>query len=432
MNEGILDFLLLRDPNVSWVLFGMIFISAAASLVGSFTFLQKRALVGDTISHAVLPGLCLAFLLTLRKDPIILLSGALVSGLIGLICVDAISRLSRIKADAALGIVLSVFYGLGIVLLTFIQRSGYASQSGLDRFLFGKAASLMREDVFTFGLVSLGIIVVVSLLFRPLSIMTFDRDHAKSIGIPVGRYDLILSFLTVIAIAVGIQAVGVVLMASLIIAPVVAARYWTHSLYKMIILAVIFAAISGITGSFISYLFPQMPTGPWVVIVLSLLAGFSILTGNSKGVLSLSRKRKRHQQKMLKENILKALYKLGEEAKDFEKTYSLSFLQQFRKLGKGKWKQGLKLLQKEGWISANEEEYQFTQEGIEEGKRVVRIHRLWELYLTTYAKLPADHVHEDAEAIEHIITPELEVSLMEALAFPLQDPHSSPIPYKKE
>lgn len=429
MMEALLDFFSFSDPNVSWVLVGMVLICASSSVVGTFTFLQKRALIGDTISHAILPGLCLAFMLTQSKHPLYLLIGATASGLLGLIAVNVITRRSPIKPDAALGIVLSVFYGLGIVLLTYIQRGGNAAQSGLDKFLFGKAASLIQADVITFALVSLVLLVLVALMFRPLAIITFDKEYAKSMGFPIHVYEGVLSLLTVVAIAVGIQAVGVVLMASLIIAPVVAARYWSHHLGRILWLAGIFAALCGVAGAFLSYTFPNMPTGPWVVVVLSLVAMFSIFFGSRKGYVVNAWRRKRYREKMLRENIMKCLYQLGEKHEDFARTYAVPEIQARRYMESAALKRGLRALRLKGWVASADAGWGLTPEGVSEGKRIVRIHRLWELYLTTFTLLPADHVHEDAEAIEHLITPELEAQLSQILAYPEKDPHASPIPY---
>ncbi|WP_020530785.1 iron chelate uptake ABC transporter family permease subunit [Flexithrix dorotheae] len=427
--ELIIDFFF-KDPVVRWVLMAVILMCASAAIVGCFTFLRKRALVGDAISHAILPGICLAFIIAQTKNPMVLMLGAFGSGWLGLITIDFITNRTKLKTDAALGLVLSVFYGFGILLLTTIQNSGNASQSGLDKFLFGNAAAMMQSDAITFGLFSLVLIILIFILFNPLKLVTFDRNFAISRGIPVKRLELLLSVLTVFAIAIGIQAVGVVLMAALLITPASAARFWTHDLKWMIFLAAAFAVISGIMGTFISYTLPKMPTGPWIVTILSTIAIISIIFGFKKGILSKVRLRRLNKKKILRENILKCLYHLGEKAGNFDKFWSTWEILEKREMNKAQLKSGLKQLESRNLVILKGNAAKFSELGKEEGRRVTKIHRLWEIYLTKYMKMAPDHVHNDAEAMEHLITPEIEKDLEVHLKFPLIDPHDSPVPYK--
>ena len=418
-----------QDPNVRWVVGAMILICTSASTVGCFTFLRKRALIGDAIAHAILPGICLAFMLAQTKNPLILLLGATLSGWLGVLMIDLIVARSKIKADAALALILSVFYGIGILLLTVIQNSGNAAQSGLDKFLFGSAAAMDQGDVLVFTGFGIFLLLVVILFFPHFRLIAFDREFALAQGFPVKKLEFTLSMLTVLAIAIGIQAVGVVLMAAFLISPAAAARYWTHRLAKMIVLAVVFAILSGLAGTFISYAVPRMPTGPWIVTILTFFTFFSVLLGTRKGVVYAILQRRKNEQKMLLENTVKCLYHLGEDDGNFEKPRSRKDMQEKRKFQPGRLEWAIRKLKAKGLISENEGRVQLTEKGIGEGARVTRIHRLWELYLTQYMQLPADHVHEDAEAIEHIITPELEQELESQLEYPQQDPHDRPITY---
>ncbi len=429
--ETFLDFFLFKDPNVAWVVAGITCITAAAAIVGTFTLLRKQALVGDAISHAILPGVCLAFMITQTKHPIVLLLGASISGWLGLISINYLSEKTKLKGDAALALVLSVFYGLGIVLLTSIQSSGKAAQAGLDKFLFGKAAALVQQDALTFAVFGLILIGIVIALYQPFKLVVFDREFAQAKGLPVPSLEILLSILTVSAIALGIQAVGVVLMASLLIAPAAAARYWTHQLGWMLLLSTFFAVLSGLIGTYISYTTPRMPTGPWIVSILSVFALASVFLGRKKGVLARQMRQNYHKKKMLKENILKVLWHLGEVNGSFTAFRSPEQMQERRYLPGEQIKAGARQLKKEGLILEDKGTYALTTSGKEEGERIIRIHRLWELYLTTHMNLPPDHVHEDAEAIEHIITPEIEADLQKVLTGAEQDPHASQIPYKR-
>ena len=430
MNDFI-DFVLLKDPNVRWVVIAVTLICTSASVVGCFAFLRKRALIGDAISHAILPGICLAFIIAQTKNPLILLVGAFVSGWAGILAIDLIVARSKIKTDAALGLVLSVFYGIGILLLTVIQSSGNAAQSGLDKFLFGKAAAMTLDDIVVFAAFGVLLLIIVLALFNAFKLISFDRDFAVAKGFPVRRLEFTLSVLTVLAIAIGIQAVGVVLMAAFLIAPAAAARYWTHRLEVMVFVAVGFSVVSGLMGTYVSYVVPNMPTGPWIVTVMSVLTIVSVIIGRQKGVLYRWLQQRRNERKILRENILKCLYHLGEIDGNFEALRSRTEIRQRRGIRPPDLKKGLKRLHNLHLVSLIDNHARLTPEGVSRGARITKIHRLWELYLTRYMQLPADHVHDDAEAIEHIITPELERELERQLAFPTLDPHNQPITYKK-
>lgn len=428
----IVEFFSFRDVNIRYVALGTVLLGASSALVGCFTFLRKKALVGDTIAHSILPGICLSFIIFKTKDPLMLLLGAMVSGWLSVYVVDYISANSKIKPDTAIGLTLSVFFGVGVLLLTHIQHSGNAAQAGLDKFLFGKAASLVQNDVITFGIVSVVLIATIIVFFKQFSLISFDVQFAKSIGLPVKTFEIILSIITVLAVAIGIQTVGVVLMAAMLITPAAAARFWTDKLKVMIVIAAIIGGVSGIVGAFISFTAPSMPTGPWIVVVLSFIAIGSMLVAPKNGAISKIRKQKKNQRKILEDNILKLLYKLGEKENEFFKNRSISTLKNFREIPENKFLKGLNILKKKNLVALVNDLWVLTEEGKKAGMRIVKIHRLWELYLTTYLRIAPDHVHEDAETIEHIITPEMEIKLEHLLNFPEKDPHNVNIPYKNE
>lgn len=428
LNET-LDFLSFTDPNVRYVVIGSIILGATSAIVGSFAFLRKRALVGDAIAHAVLPGVALAFILSGVKDPFILIIGALISGWLSILTIDGIERTTKLKSDAAIGIVLSVFFGVGILLMTHIQHSGNAAQSGLDSFIFGKAASLTPHDIKVFSGIGLLLIILIFLFFKEFKLISFNPDYAKTIGLPVKFLTFLLSTITVLAVAVGIQAVGVVLMAALLITPASGARFWTNKLSSMLVIATLFGAISAFMGSYVSYIAPSMPTGPWVVMMLSILTVGSIWFAPKKGMLARYKLRLENQNKILTENILKLFYHRGEKDNSFRKARSFEELLSSRDFSVKELSRGLAKLKKKNLIRKKDQDWYITQSGLNEAKRIIRLHRLWEMYLNQRLKLEPDHVHNDAEAIEHIITPEVERQLERDLAFPEKDPHQSKIPY---
>ncbi|MDX5348158.1 MAG: metal ABC transporter permease [Hymenobacteraceae bacterium] len=422
------DFFSFSDANIRFVTIGSVLLAASSAVVGSFTYLRKRALVGDAVAHSVLPGVCLAFLLAGNKNPFVLLVGAFLTGWFSLLAIDAITRRTRIKEDSAIALVLSVFYGVGILFLTFIQHSGNENQSGLDKFLFGQAASLIGTDVIIFGAVSVLLLVFITLFYKEFKLLCFDQSYASSIGFPVRGLELLLTTLTVFAVVVGIQAVGVVLMAAMLITPAAAARFWTDKLLVMIILAAVIGAFSGLAGAFVSYTAPAMPTGPWIVLIVSMIAILSFALAPKRGWVARLLRQYRNRRHMLEENILKALYHLGEKEQDFFSPRSTSEISAKRKIPRQTLQVGLRALKRKGYLSYRNGAWVLTPEGKAKGQRVVRLHRLWELYLTKYLHIASDHVHEDAETMEHVLTPELEKKLMEQLGNPQLDPHNEIIP----
>ncbi len=429
--SSLIEFLSLQDPNIRYVVLGVILLTATSALVGCFSFLNKKALIGDAISHAVLPGICLAFILTGTRNPFYLVIGAFATGWLSTYIVDLITRRSRIKEDTAIGLVLSVFFGIGIFMLTVIQKSGNATQSGLDHFLFGQAASMVGQDLMVFSTVAIILVVLVVLLFKEFTLIAFDKNFAQAIGLPVQLIQTILTSLIVLAVVIGIQAVGVVLMAAILITPAAAARFWTHNIRTMIVLASVFGAISGVSGAYISYVAPAMPTGPWIVIVISFIAFVSFFLAPNRGVISRMLRQRTFRRTINEENILKAFYQLGEESREFRTQRLPEEIQTRRSMEPARLHKILKRLKRQGYVSNAGNTWELTEEGLAKAQRVVRVHRLWELYLTTKLHIAPDHVHDDADTIEHFLTPELEAELERVLNYPRVDPHKSEIPYDR-
>jgi manganese/zinc/iron transport system permease protein len=429
--ESLIEFFSFTDPNVRYVVLGSVLLAATSAIVGTFTFLKKRALIGDAVAHAVLPGVCLAFLLSGSKNPFLLISGAFITGWISIVVLDLIVRNSKIKEDTAIGLVLSVFFGIGILLLTVIQHKNLGDQGGLDHIIFGKAAALVGNDLIIFSSISIILLFFIIVFYKELKLISFDPAFAQVIGFPLRALELLVTTLTVMAVVIGIQAVGVVLMAAMLITPAAAARFWTNKLSTMLILAALFGAFSGITGAFVSYTIPAMATGPWVVMVISLIAIFSFFLAPGKGIIFKMIQQKRNKKHIQQENILKAFFQLGEDEDDFFKGRTIKELLKKRNFASETINFQLISLVRQGYLIKSGENYSFTKAGKNKGQRVVKLHRLWELYLTKYLKIAPDHVHEDAENIEHIITPEIEKQLEEKLNFPEFDPHKSKIPYRK-
>ena len=418
------------DQSLWLVAFGTFVLAVTASLVGGFTFLQKRSLVGDAVAHSILPGVTLAFLFSGSKDPWWLMLGALLSGWLSLLLMEYLSTKTKLSYDTAIASVLSVFFGIGILLLTYIQHQASGEQSGLEGFLFGQAAAMRSSDVLIYGSTALVLIGTTILFFKEFKLLSFNPDFAISIGLPVRGLRILMNSLMVLAIALGIQAVGVVLMAALLITPSAAARSFTHRLKTMLVLAAVIAGFSAITGTLISFSAPSMPTGPWIVVCLSVIALLSLFFAPDKGMLARVLMQRMHQKKITDENVLKAFYHIGERKSALASWKSIEELKTAREFEWPVLESSLKRLIRKGHLLRKESQYQFSRAGLDEARRIVRLHRLWEMYLNQRLRLKADHIHPNAESMEHIISPEIEAQLLKELDYPEKDPHESPIPYR--
>jgi len=420
-----LYFFSFQDPNVVFVVVGISFLSISAAMVGTFTFLDKKALIGDAISHAVLPGVCLAFMFAGTKNPYWIVGGAFATGALATYTISWISNATKLKEDTVIAAVLSVFFGVGIVLMTKLQQTGNAALSGLDHFLFGNAISIVGEDIWVYGTLAATTIFTLLFFYKEFKLLIFNKDFAISVGLPVKRLEFIFNSLMVLSVVTGIQAIGVVLMAALLITPVAAARVWTDRLGRMLLIAVAIALFSGISGAYISFTLPNMPTGPWVVVVLSVVAFSSFFFSPKKGLITRWYSKRNYQRKIHADHILKGLYYSWERQ---EMGLSLDRIRQNFPHKNAQTLNSIRTLINKGYINVNQEIVSLNKEGLREAKRIIRLHRLWELYLTEYMNIAPDHVHDMAEKMEHILTPEIEAKLEEKLNFPATDPHQSIIP----
>ncbi|MGD2113557.1 MAG: iron chelate uptake ABC transporter family permease subunit [Acidobacteriota bacterium] len=410
------------------VLLGATLLGALGGVLGSFALLRRQSLLGDALAHAALPGVCLAFLVTGTKDPLPLAAGALGAGLVGALVILAVVRWSRIKEDGAIGIVLSVFFGMGIVLLTHIQRLPAGNQSGLDTYLFGQAATLMERDLQVMAGLAVAVAVVLALFYKEFKLLTFDRAFAESLGLRVRALEGLLTLLLVTVVVLGLQTVGVVLIVATLITPAAAARQWTDSLGRMLALAGGIGAVSGASGALISAGAARLPTGPVIVLVASVVLVVSLLAAPRRGLIQAWLRERRVERRIQRENLLKDLYRAGEERGDLREPVSLPHLMGLRGRAPGRLEAAARALETEDLVERHDGALLLTPAGRREAAAVVRKHRLWELYLTRRLELASDHVHRDAEAMEHALTDEDALRLEDLLGYPETDPHGRAIP----
>lgn len=286
---------LLTDYTFQVVALGSALLGLISGVLGCFAVLRKQSLLGDGVSHAALPGVVMAFVLLGSKNTEVLLMGALGSGLLATLFIVGVVRYTRIKFDSALALVMSTFFGLGMVLLTYVQKIPNSNQAGLKRFIFGQASTLLQRDIVFMVVCGVILLIFVFLFWKEFKIFTFDMEFAQSLGFSVKGLNLLLSFMIVLAIIIGLQTVGVILMSAMLITPAVAARQWTNKLWVMVTLSAVFGAISGVGGTFASSYVTKLPTGPAIVVCVSIIVVISVLFAPGRGVLYQIYQRKRNR-----------------------------------------------------------------------------------------------------------------------------------------
>lgn len=315
--------LILTDYTLQIVSLGSALLGIISGILGSFAVIRKQSLLGDAVSHAALPGIALAFLITHTKRTEVLLLGALISGLIATFLILFIVKYSRIKFDSSLALVLSVFFGGGMVLLTYIQKIPDANQAGLDKFIFGQASTLLKSDLRIMSIVGIVLIILVIVFWKEFKLVSFDPDYAESLGFSTSKINILLFAMIVTSIIIGLQTVGVILMSAMLTAPAVAARQWTDKLYLMVILSAIFGAISGITGTILSSMVSKLPTGPTIVIIVSGIVIFSLAFAPNRGLVWKYFKDRRNQREINEDQVLINLYELALNHDDINHSHDI-------------------------------------------------------------------------------------------------------------
>ncbi len=416
--------LLLRDYNTRVVMLGTLILGTCAGAVGTFLLLKKRSLVGDVVSHASLPGIAIAFMSMEMVRPGSgkslpgLLAGAFLAGLFSVLCIVVIRKLTRIKEDAALAIVLSIFFGLGIGLFTVIQNIPSRNQAGLHHFIFGKAASMIHDDVTFIAAAAIVVLLICGGLFKEFSLLCFDEDFAAAQGWPVIKLDLTLMGLVVVVTVIGLQSVGLLLVVAMLIIPASSARFWTDRMGTMTLVSAALGGIGAFLGILVSALFPRLSAGAVIVLVGSTIFLISLCFGSRRGVIGRMLAHIRLKRKVGRLDLLRAFYECLEsqmsdqDLADLDlmanQTVSFESLLAMRSWTAGRLEHLLSHAKRHHLLqSGSLQGYQLTSSGVQEARRVVRNHRLWETYLINYADIAPSHVDRDADLIEHVLEPEV-------------------------
>ena len=359
------------DYTLRTVAMGSATLGIVSGALGTYAVLRKQSLLGDAISHAALPGIALAFLLTGSKASLVLVLGAAAAGWVGTLCVMVIVNTTRVKDDSALGLVLSVFFGFGLMLLTFIQKMPNANQAGLDKFLFGQAAALMERDVVTMASLGALVLLVTMAFWKEFKLLSFDSDFGASLGFPMRLLDVLLTTLIVIAIVLGLQTVGVVLMSAMVVAPAAAARQWTDRMGMMVALSALFGAVAGVSGALISSSAANIPTGPTIVLCISVMVVISMTLAPNRGLAWNWMQHQRNRRQLRVEVVLNDLYVLASQHENPDHSHSVAVLDAMS-VRRGSVRRSLEELETRGWARHAGDGWALTPDGLAEAQRLAQ------------------------------------------------------------
>ncbi|QYK49567.1 MAG: metal ABC transporter permease [Phycisphaeraceae bacterium] len=407
--------------NTTLVLIGATLLGIAAGLVGVFVMLRRRSLISDAVGHATLPGIATAFIIGNAigmdgRSMAVLLPGAAIGAATGLLAIQWIVRATRLTEDAAIGAVLSVWFGVGVVLLSVIQTMQVGNQGGLKTFIFGQTAAMSTTDARLMGAVAFASIAVVALLFRRLRVVAFDEAYARSLGVRVGLIDAALMALVVTVCVVGLQAVGLLLIVALLIIPAAAARFWTDRLLPLAALSAAAGGASAFVGSAISASFTRVPAGPAIVLVAGAIFVLGMLLAPSRGLVAGLIRQHSVRTRIQADHAMLHLATVGPMPIEAALPPGLSGL-----LARG-------MLQRRGLVRRDERMVALTDAGLAAARLADRRRRLWRLYLIRHADIAASHVDLTADAVEHVVDPailarlEAEIAAEDALDPPTQWP----------
>jgi manganese/zinc/iron transport system permease protein len=407
------------DPVLRAPTLGCILMAIAASLVGVIAFIRRRSLVGEALSHATYPGVIIAVLFTTTFA----LIGAGISALLGLLVINWMVRRLNIRQDSALCFVLAAFFGIGLTIASRVQFTNPVAYRRIEMFLYGQAATMTDFHIYLYAALALLIALSIALFYKEIVVTSFDRDYAVAQGVPLRAVELLTALLLIVAVITGIRSVGVVLMSAMLIAPPAAARQYSNHLPYIFALAAAFGALSGWLGNVLSVA-TGTPTGPMIVLVASSICLFSLLFAPERGVAYRLVRATHFRYTCVQENILKAMWRCGKS-----EPIPLGVLAKRQTFRKGYLRFLLGFLERKGWVDQPSPTlFQLTPAGFQRAAYIVRLHRLWEVYLVEHLGYGVERVHRSAEEMEHILTPEIEQALTHILDNPTIDPHEQPIP----
>lgn len=427
---------LLRGPTI-----GSILMCATSAMVGVIAVLRRRALLGESLSHASYPGvlISLSVVASVVAQPsewvvtAAIFVGAFATALLGLVAIRALET-RRVKSDSALCFVLASFFGLGMLLASRLQFSQAKWYRTAQAYLYGQTATMTDADAWIYGLLAVVVVLMLGAFYKEIQVLSFDVDYARTLGMRVVVADWAFTLLLVGSIVIGLRSVGVVLMSAMLIIPYVTARQLSCRLPSLLWGSALVGGAAAWTGVILSVegsgwvsakltRVAALPTGPVIVIAATTLCLLALLFAPQRGLCTRLWRMLQFRLRCGQENTLKWMWRHHGRLAESGMVQSLGMN------ALEVWWAKRQLLQ-QGWMAQSASGWTLTSDGSKRAARIVRLHRLWELYLVDYLGLGVEKVHRSAEEIEHILTPDLESRLEALLANPAYDPHHQPIPPK--
>lgn len=396
-------------------------IGISCGLIGTYIMLRRMSLIGDALAHAVLPGVVVSFMVA-GKSEIALFIGAVVSGILTVLLIGFVNRNSKIKEDTSIGIIFTGAFALGILLVSQLKQV----HIDLSSYLFGDVLGVSSGDITLSLIIMVVIILCIILFYKQLLLSSFDPTMAMTIGISTTLVHYMLMTLLSMSIVAGLQSVGVILIIAMLITPPATAYLLSTSLKKILILSSLLGMISAVVGLYLSYHF-NFASGASIVLVAVALFLLAFLFSPKEGVITKLIRRREASKMVLIEDVVKLSYKFT-AVKD--KTGLTDKIANELGISNSKVHSAIRILISKGLMKAENGSCTLTEDGIAYAKRLIRTHRLWETYVTKEKVIDMEHIHPEAEKLEHVLTEDIVNELDEELGFPEKDPHGSDIPRK--
>ena len=398
-------------------------IGVTCGVLGCFVVLRRMALIGDALSHSILPGVVGALLLfglagaSAQWLPLWLLGGAMVAGLLTAVIISVIHRHCRTKEDSAIGISFTVMFAIGLIAISSLPRGTHFD---LKCFVYGEPLAIAEPDLWLMGIICPLVLAIVALMYQRLKLISFDPVGARALGVCVQAVHYLLMGMLAATIVAGIKSTGVILVVAMVITPASAAYQFTNRLSVMIFIAALIGGVSAALGMALAFVI-NAPTGPSMVIVVGLIFLLCVLLSPSHGYVFERLRKRRLARHVAQEDVLKAVYRLGEQPVDAPQAIGADTGLPIKRI-----RGSITRLVQEGLVRLESGTAALTDAGRSHAEELVRAHRLWETYLVNEAGIDPDVVHHQAERLEH--AHELAEQLDAELGKPETDPHGSEIP----
>ena len=397
--------------------------NVSCALLGCYLVLRRLSLLGDAISHAVLPGIVVAFLLSGQLGGIWILVGAVGTGLLTAVLTQALSASGQVGEDSSMGIVYTGLFAVGVLLVNFFARQTHIDP---DCVLYGMIdnATLVKEippGIYRLGAVLITTILALVIFWKELKLVAFDPALATAMGFRVSLVHYGLMALVAVAAVAAFEVVGSILVVAMLIIPAATAALLTDRLLTMVLWAAAIAAGCALLGDLSAAVVNTSIAGMMSVIAgLHLVA--AIFLAPRTGLVSRWWRNLQLSLRIVREDILATLYRLEERAGT--ETTRPRLATWLNPIARGQ-------LVRQGMLAQQSGEWKLTSAGRESARSIVRAHRLWETYLQKHFDLPPDHLHEPAERMEHFLDEQLQAELLAELANETHDPHGRAIPETK-